>query len=163
MTQIEDKQTRSKGISNTCPSSLLRNMVACNLARLTHSQMTVENHQGEYNYVWHHNFMLLPTADRYSTWRLATVASIRILNCIWEPTSLRNRGVFSPVSFVAIPKCKCVYLQREVWLAASWMPTILLKKGATAQVAHTRVVKDKTVQVSGSQTYIWCKKLGSSV
>ena len=55
MIQREDKQTRSKGISNTCPSSLLRNMVVCNLARLTRSQMTVDNHQEENNYVWHHN------------------------------------------------------------------------------------------------------------
>ena len=161
MIQREDKQTRSKGISNTCPSSLLRNMVVCNLARLTRSQMTVDNTKGK---TTASGIIIYAAANCWQIFHMGFgfVVSIWILNCIWESTSLRNRGVAFPVSFIAIPECYYACLQREIWPAASWITIILSEKGATAQVAQTSLeLLNKTVQVSDSQTYNQYKKLGS--
>lgn len=159
MIQREDKQTRSKGISNTCPSSLLRNLVVCKLARLTHSQMTADNHQGENNDVWHHNLCCcqLLTDIPHGVWLCGFNMHFELYLRVYISEKWRS-------SFPSVPHSNswmllCLPANRNM------TSSLLDNNHRVREGGHcpgsadlTRVVKqNKKVQVSDSQTYNWYK------
>lgn len=165
MTQREDKQTRFKGISNTCPSSLLRNMAVCKLARLTHSPMTVDNHQRENNYVWHHNSCCCqPLTDiLHGVWLCGFNMNFELYLRVY--ISEKWRSSFPGVLHSNSWKLLCLPAKRTMTSKLLDNSHFVREGGHCPGSSDlTRVVKqNKTVQVSDSQSYNWSKKLGTSV